>query len=226
MLRPLYQDAPRLLRLTQVHRPRICPMADVLETIPPGSRTLDVGCGGGSLLMLGVLTGRVASGVGFDSSRPAIEAAQRARARLPSPDALRFEHRRVQDGWPPGLFDAVTIIDVLHHVPPAAQAGVIQLAAARLAPGGLLIYKDMCARPRWRAAANRAHDLLMARQWIHTPPVGQVEGWAAGLGLSLVRSLDRSVLWYGHELRAFCAPPGGAVGGGGGVGGVRRPEPS
>lgn len=207
MLRPLYQDAPRLLRLTQVHRPRICPMAEVLQAIPAGSRTLDVGCGGGSLLMLGVLTGRVSGGVGFDASGPAIEAARRAGARLPRPDALRLEHRRVQDGWPQGPFDAVTVIDVLHHVPPAAQAGVIELAASRLAPGGVLVYKDMCRRPRWRALANRAHDLLMARQWIHTPPVARVEAWAAGHGLVRVRALDRAVLWYGHELRVFAKPP-------------------
>ena len=74
--------------------------------------------------------------------------------------------------------DVVMMIDVLHHVADPGQRAAILEALQRVADGGRFIYKDMCVRPRWRAAMNQLHDLLAARQWIHTVPVADVIGWA------------------------------------------------
>jgi len=100
----------------------------------------------------------------------------------------------------------VSLIDVPHHVPPAGQRECFLTAAARLGPGGVLIYKDMARRPVWRALANRLHDLVLARQWIHYVPVERVEGWAAEAGLGLTRAARFNRLWYAHELRVFRSP--------------------
>src|SRR6266576_3469231 len=72
----------------------------------------------------------------------------------------------------------VSMIDVMHHVPPSFQKEFLLTACRHVRPSGLLIYKDMCRRPRWRAAANRLHDLVLARQWINYLPISQVELWA------------------------------------------------
>jgi len=58
-------------------------------------------------------------------------------------------------------------------------------------------------RPRWRALANQAHDLVMARQLIRYCPVEDIEAWAAEESLALVHRADATRLWYGHELRVF-----------------------
>jgi 2-polyprenyl-3-methyl-5-hydroxy-6-metoxy-1,4-benzoquinol methylase len=200
-----------MLRLLQRHRLRICPFEPILDAVPRGARVLDVGCGGGLLLGLLAATGRLApeGSAGFDASARAIRLAKAMAAHLPRvvdrapAPGLAFVHLGVHDPWPAGPFDAVCIVDVLHHVPPSQQEGVIAQAASRLCPGGVLVYKDMADRPRWRAWANRLHDLVLARQWIAYVPVARVERWAAGLGLAQILAGDRTCLWYAHQWRVF-----------------------
>lgn len=211
----LYADGPVLMRLLQKYRPFICPFELLLPNVPERACVLDVGCGGGLLLALLAATGRLARGVGFDSSVPAIKAARamadRARERFPGVE-LDFERIDVGSPWPEGPFDAVCIVDVMHHVPPGAWKSVLRLAVERVMPGGVLVYKDMCRAPVWRAWANRAHDLVLARQWIRYVPVAQVEVWCKELGLLLEHRSDAARWWYGHELRVFRKPGGGVAG--------------
>lgn len=200
-----------LLRLLQRHRVRICPFEPILRAVPEGSRVLDVGCGGGLLLGLLAATGRLApeGSVGFDASARAVRLAKAMAAHLPSvvehapAPGVTFVHLGVRDPWPAGPFDAVCIVDVMHHVPPAQQEGVIAQAASRLRPAGVLVYKDMADRPRWRAWANRLHDLALARQWITYVPATRVEQWATAHGLVPFHAGDQSRLWYAHQWRLF-----------------------
>jgi 2-polyprenyl-3-methyl-5-hydroxy-6-metoxy-1,4-benzoquinol methylase len=205
----IFTEGPLVMRLLQRWRVAICPLDAVVDEVPRGSRVLDVGCGGG--LLLGVLhqTGRLREGVGFDVSAPAIEVAQRMAARVRSgdraaaPPLLEFHRCRAEDDWPSGAFDVVTIVDVLHHVDPARQRAFFERAASRVRPGGLLVYKDMAPRPRWRAWANRLHDLVMARQWIHEVDARDAESWARACGFAVSRAERINRLWYAHDLRVF-----------------------
>ena len=194
-----YRDAPPVLRSFQALRPSICPIERLLREIPPGSRVLDIGCGAGLLLVAGASSGRVAAGCGIDINERALEAARRALAQLESRATIRFECAPAES-LPEGAFDVVTLVDVMHHVRPAEQHGFFAAAAARVRPHGLLLYKDMCARPRWKAWGNRLHDLLLARQWIHYRPLAEVTCWAAQAGFSVVRKEEYTRFWYGHEL--------------------------
>ena len=198
-----------MTRLIQHHRHRICPITPVADQVPPGSSVLDIGCGGGLLIAHLAATGRAASALGFDASRPAIALAQSMRPRLQTiaPQAdVRFEHRPVQQGLPQDTFDAVCLIDVMHHVPTEAQERAFRDAASRVRPGGRFVYKDMCDAPLWRAGMNRLHDLAMARQWIRYVPIEAIESWAADEGLTLAHAEDINMIWYGHELRVFARP--------------------
>jgi 2-polyprenyl-3-methyl-5-hydroxy-6-metoxy-1,4-benzoquinol methylase len=194
-----YRNAPPVLRSLQALRPSICPIERLLRQIPPGSRVLDVGCGAGLLLLAGASSGRVASGCGVDISEPALHAARSALAQIGKAAAITFQPAAAHD-LPDGPFDVVTLVDVMHHVAPAEQRDFFAAAASRVRPGGILLYKDMCANPWWKAWANRLHDLVLARQWIHYVPLADVRGWAAGLGFSVARSEEYSRFWYGHEL--------------------------
>lgn len=178
----------------------ICPFQELISIVPRGSSVLDAGCGSGLFLGLLHSTGRLRIGVGFDFSRNAI-----AIAKSLGLSQVRFELLDATTAWPhePATFDVVSLIDVMHHVPPSSQHDVFRTAASRVSPGGILLYKDMCRTPSWRAWANRLHDLVMARQWIHYAPVSLVEQWAVSAGFVLERSADINMLWYGHELRVF-----------------------
>ncbi|MEC9374274.1 MAG: class I SAM-dependent methyltransferase [Planctomycetota bacterium] len=200
--RGLYTRGPGLVRVLQHYRPYICPFEALIARTPRGASVLDVGCGGGLFLALLMHSGRLGAGLGFDVSEAAIRAAQEMAAGAGF-ERVRFERRDLEEGWPEGAFDVVSIIDVMHHVPPAAQRDVIRTAASRLKRGGLLIYKDMVRRPLWRAWANRLHDLALARQWIHYAAIEDVERWAIAEGLRQVAAERHDRLWYGHELRVF-----------------------
>lgn len=204
----LYRAAPPVSRALQSLRPYICPFDILLSAVPADSHMLDVGCGAGLLLGLVAAKYPDASGIGFDSSGHAILAAQKMAADNGYADRIRFEHRAVGDDWPAGRFDVVSLVDVLHHIPPALQQAAIEQSFAHVRPGGVMIYKDMGQRPRVSALWNRAHDLLLARQWIHYRAIADVQRWLEALGAQIVKSHAQSIGLYAHELIVVKKPDG------------------
>jgi 2-polyprenyl-3-methyl-5-hydroxy-6-metoxy-1,4-benzoquinol methylase len=194
-----------LLRQVLVkYRPLICPFKDLLAIVPAEADILDVGCGNGLWLYLLQRFRSPRRLVGVDASFEAIDAARKGFSA--TGQIAEFFTSASPQSWPEGSFDIVTMIDVLHHIPPETQESFFAQAMAKLKPGGSLIYKDMCKRPAWRALCNQIHDLIFARQWIHHKDIRVVEYWAANSGLILDTSIECSMYWYGHELRRFTKP--------------------
>jgi len=203
--RDLYQTGSWPLRAMQRWRPYICPFEQLLPLIPRGSSVLDVGCGGGLLLFLVTAHDPSARGTGIDVSASSIGFAQQTllahSADLQS--RLSFLHMDATKPWPVDMFDVVSLVDVLHHVPSAKQFDVLREAHSHVKPGGLLLYKDMCDAPWTMAAANRAHDLLLTQQWIRYLAIETVDQWAKDARLDLIDGRQIRRYWYGHELRLF-----------------------
>ena len=210
LARELYVAGPVIATAMQHYRPYISPFELLLRAVPPGSRVLDIGCGSGLFLGLLAMTGRIRSGLGIDSSRAAIALANRMRARLAADTGISFEARDAAAALPHGPFDIVSLVDVMHHIPPAFQRQVLEQAIDRVEPGGRFVYKDMVARPFWRALANRLHDLVIARQWIHYLPLGTAIEWAQARGCTVVERRTVNMLWYGHEMLVFQVRPAAA----------------
>ena len=200
--RRLYAAGPAAGRTIQSLRPYICPFDRLLPLIPPAASVLDVGCGSGLLTVLAADCIDVGRVVGFDSSPPAIALARTAGSSLTAAGRPVPEYQLLDAtaDWPAGLFDVVAVVDVLHHIPPAAQRAVVERSAAKVAPGGRLIYKDIGPRPRWRAAMNRLHDLVMARQWVRYVDAQSVRRWVEACGLRAEPVERINTLWYGHDL--------------------------
>jgi 2-polyprenyl-3-methyl-5-hydroxy-6-metoxy-1,4-benzoquinol methylase len=198
-----FRGLPRLLT---AHRPRICPFERLVDAIPAQSSVLDIGCGNGLLLYLLARAGRLREGIGVDIRRDAIDAGNAA-LRGFGVDQASLRVAGEPASWPRQAFDAVAMIDVMHHVPPERQRETLAAACAMVRPSGLLVYKDMARSPAWAAWANRAHDLLLARQWIHYLPIAEVESGAVGSNMRLVRSDSVRLGWYAHELRVFRREP-------------------
>jgi len=200
----MYPEGSRLFRALQRYRPYICPFEILIEEVPAGASVLDIGCGAGLFLGLLDAAGREPTGVGFDVSPHGIKLAKAMSAKGKA--RLTFHRLDAEDAWPAGEFDIVALIDVLHHVAPDAQEGCVRRACRAVKPGGSFLYKDMVSKPRWRALANRAHDLVLARQWIHYAPIAEVEKWVRDEGFKLQRADRIDRLWYGHEFRVFKHP--------------------
>ena len=205
----IFADTSLLWRTLQRWRPYICPVETLVGLVPEGASVLDVGCGGGLFLGLLHQTGRLGRGLGFDVSAKAIDTARSMAERVSKgseSSPLTFQRLSVEETWPDGTFDVVSMIDLMHHVARPARHRLFDQAALRVRRGGILLYKDMGQRPRWRALANRAHDLLLAGQWIHHMPIRAVEAWADDAGLRLEHAQRVHRLWYAHDIRIFRRP--------------------
>jgi 2-polyprenyl-3-methyl-5-hydroxy-6-metoxy-1,4-benzoquinol methylase len=205
----LFSSGPLLSRMIQQLRPYICPFHELLAVVPKNSSVLDVGCGSG--IFLGLLIKRVGlrSALGFDYSESGIELAKLMLANMPAEMTknIDFELRNANQPWPEGDFDVVSMIDVMHHVNPAAQRKVFLEAVDHVAPGGLLLYKDMADKPFVFALANKLHDLIMARQWINYVPTALIKRWATEAGLYVVLESRCRMIWYAHEWIVFRKRP-------------------
>jgi 2-polyprenyl-3-methyl-5-hydroxy-6-metoxy-1,4-benzoquinol methylase len=200
----IYVEGGVISRKLQHWRPYICPFERLIGHVQKGSRVLDVGCGAGLLLCLMAALEHEFEGVGFDVSQRAIDLARRAAERMATwrPRVkLSFECLDPEEAWPHGTFDVVFLIDVLHHIRRESKHAFLRQAISKLNKGGVLVYKDMCRRPWWKAQANRIHDLVIAHQWISYVPVEMVERWAQFEGKGVIVREDLNRFWYGHELR-------------------------
>ncbi|HYE53144.1 MAG TPA: class I SAM-dependent methyltransferase [Azospirillaceae bacterium] len=183
----------------------ICPLDPVLEPVPPGATHLDIGCGRG-LLIAAAMTARGTRSAGVEVSAAAIGRATALLGRVAgalgtAPPDLRVAATAAE--WPAGPFQAVTLVDVLHHVPPPVQEEFLRAAAARVAPGGVLVFKDMAMRPAWKRMMNTLHDLASARELVNYVPLERVVAVLGAAGLDLAETRRYGVLWYAHELAVF-----------------------
>ena len=204
--RVLYQDAPLFLREVQCGRPYICPFEKLIPHISNKAHVLDIGCGAGLLMGLAAGVGLEFRGRGLDVSGRAIAAAktmvQRAKGLNPKV-RLDFDLIPKTATWPDETFDVVFLVDVLHHIKARAQQEFFARAVSNVRPGGVLVYKDMCLRPWWKAQMNRLHDLVLVAEFIHYVPIQRVAQWAGELQMKVIVQEDITRYWYGHELLVF-----------------------
>lgn len=126
---------------------------------------LDIGCGMGLLGLYLHERGLCPDYLGVDIDprklRDGIAAigAASATLRLREGDAARL----------PAHNGHVVLLDVLHYLSPAVQEGALRGAAARVAPGGLLLVRTCLADRSWRHRATVAEEwLLHASGWMRS----------------------------------------------------------
>ena len=129
------------------------------------------------------LARRVASAVGVDAT---------------------FTEGDVRDATLEGPFAGAYVLDVLHHVPEDDQIAVLRRLRALLAPGGVLVIKDITTEPRYQRRFTELLDRAMVGwneplTYRHHREWGEMLG-ELGFAVRMVRVPD--VLPYPHVVIA------------------------
>jgi SAM-dependent methyltransferase len=207
-----YRGASPGDRLHVLVRWLTCPFPPIVDVLPSEGRVLEVGCGHG--LFSSYLAQRSPRlqvvGVDIDAHKIAVATAAERR------DGGRLRFAVGDSGSvPDGPWDAVVLVDVLYLLDEAAQRALLESCARVLAPGGVLVVKDMATRPRWKARWNAAQEALSVRilritagspVFSFTDPDERAR-WLVAAGLRDVRArrLDRGRV-HPHHLLVARAP--------------------
>ncbi|HEY8002982.1 MAG TPA: DUF938 domain-containing protein [Phenylobacterium sp.] len=162
--------------------------------LPPDARVLEVASGAGehAIFLAGALPGLRWQPTDRDAEALASIAAWRAAAALANLAApLRLDAADLAT-WPPGPFDAVVCINMVHISPWAATEGLMAGAARVLAPGGrLFLYGPFLEAEVVTAPSNLAFDeSLKARDpaW-GLRDLAEVRALAASAGLGFLERI-------------------------------------
>lgn len=125
-------------------------------------RVLDVGCGFG---LFGCYFSAIypeISYTGFDMNPKRIDMARRAAAKLGLTNAS-FHCGDARQLSIDDEFDAVMMIDLLHHINDTAKRSLLATSAAHLSDNGALIIKDVTTHPKFKIGFTWALDVLMTQ---------------------------------------------------------------
>ncbi|MFM7063819.1 MAG: methyltransferase domain-containing protein [Actinomycetes bacterium] len=168
------------------------PFPAVESLVPEVGDVLEVGCGIG---LVAVDLGRTGPGrrvLAVDVDPVRAEVARRAAARAGVDDRVRVEV--VPPDWAPApeSADAVVVVDVLYLLGRTDALELLDRLVAALRPGGVLVVKEMAARPRWKAAWTRAQETVAVRglrvtagRTVELVPVEDLAAHLAARGLAV-----------------------------------------
>jgi len=148
LVRRTFAGAPAGVKLHAIGRFLSCPFLRALDLLPPEGRILDLGAGHGTFARLAVEAG----------AREVVAVEPDARKVLVS-----YRHSRIHfvAGYADavaGTFDAVTLFDVLARLPLVNWDAFLAAARDRLAPGGLLLIKEIDPEHRLKGLWNRVQE--------------------------------------------------------------------
>jgi 2-polyprenyl-3-methyl-5-hydroxy-6-metoxy-1,4-benzoquinol methylase len=173
-------------------------LEEIGQYLPRNGRILDLGCGFGlfSLYFASLGPERRITGIDQNERRVALARASAERLGLSNVDY------HVGDGldWNSGeSFDAIYLLDLVHHLPKESVPGFLERLRGRLRPGGVLVLKDIENRPWWKVMFTLALDRLMVgTEPIHYWSPTELAGVLEGLGFQVVRHRMRDFLPYPH----------------------------
>ncbi len=173
---------------------------EIGQYLPDEGTILDIGCGFGlfSLYYAQVLPRARFRGLDLDARRIAL--ATRAAARLGLANVAYAvgdarEYRAIE------AYRAAYMLDIVHHVPPATVEPLLRELWKSLDPVGVLVVKDVDARPAYKRWFTRALDgVVSPRGVVHYWPADRLQDLLERVGFRVYRHRMVDVLPYPHVL--------------------------
>lgn len=173
-------------------------LEEIGQYLPRNGRVLDLGCGFGlfSLYFASLEPGRRITGIDRDVRRIELARASAERLRI---DNVDYHAGDGLDWNSDEAFDAIYLLDLLHHLPKRSVQGFLEKLRSRLAPGGVLVLKDVEDRPWWKKLFTLVADRVMVgMEPIHYWSPAELVSMLQSLGFETVRHRMRDVLPYAH----------------------------
>lgn len=175
----------------------ICPFEKVERHIPKKGKIADVGCGTGLFAFYLALSSENREVFGIDLNGKRIKRALELKDGVGN---VHFEHGDVRSAHLPKC-DAVTMVDLLHHLSFSAQEKLIRQVFDLLPSGGVFVLKDLGARPVWKAWWNAFHDFVTTRDKVFVRDISDLKFVLESVGFSVdVVDLRKWYLPYNHVL--------------------------
>jgi 2-polyprenyl-3-methyl-5-hydroxy-6-metoxy-1,4-benzoquinol methylase len=135
---------------------------EIGQYLPSRGKVLELGCGFGLFGLYFASSHPGLSITGIDTNGGRIRMARRAAERL----GVRNTVFHIGDARALALaesFDAVYMLDLIHHVPRPVVREMLTHVREHLLPGGVLLIKDVDTRPMLQMAFTWLLDVLMTR---------------------------------------------------------------
>lgn len=179
------------------YRSLICPFISLIQTVKPGEKAGDVGCGSGQFLLLLTEFAQPSYLYGIEISKKLIDNAHNLFSSFPE-EKYAFEQ---YDGihFPDALeeMDVLFLIDVLHHVPKNSQEAFLKNLANIMKPGARLVLKDIDAASPL-VYCNKIHDLIFAREIGNEMSMESAKNLLVANGLNIIEQSKRTMYVYPH----------------------------
>ena len=161
----LWADAGRAGRFHTSARWWSAPFAELELEVPLSGDILEIGCGHGVFTSYLAITSRARRVVGVDIDADKIQRAEHACAGLePDEATLRFETipsgtvPRIDGGW-----RSIVFADVLYLLGRERRVALLAECVEALAPGGLLVIKEVDTTPLLKAKLTYLQELISTK---------------------------------------------------------------
>lgn len=179
------------------YRSLICPFISLIQTVKPGEKAGDIGCGSGQFLLLLTEFAQPSYLYGIEISKKLIDNAHNLFSNF-AKEKYAFEQ---YDGihFPKALaeMDVLFLIDVLHHVPKNNQEAFLKDLANIMKPGARLVLKDINAASPL-VYCNKIHDLIFAREIGNEMSMESAKNLLVANGLNIIEQSKRTMYVYPH----------------------------
>lgn len=175
-------------------------LEEIGQYLPRRGRVLDMGCGFGlfSLYFAALAPERRITGLDRDARRIGFA---RESARRLGIENVEYHVGDAAEWEVSGSFDAIYLLDLIHHLPAAEVEPFLSRLRDRLVDGGVLVVKDVEDRPRWKVWFTLLLDRLMVgREPIRYWPASELAASLERLGFDVVCHRMRDFLPYPHIL--------------------------